>query len=433
MIRFFLIAWMLVLTTTARAEVTIQEVTSPGGIKAWLVEEPSIPFVALEIAFKGGAALDPADKQGASYLMTGLIEEGAGDLDARAFAKRQEELAASFGFDVFDETMTISARFLTENQDQALDLLRTALIDPRFDQDALDRVRAQILSIIASDAKDPGSIASRTFDEMAYGTHPYAATLEGTPETVAALTREDMFAAHQRLLVKENLFVGVVGDISAAELGPMLDRLLGDLPQGAEGTVPPVKMALEGGVTIVDLPTPQSVALFGHRGIDRDDPDFFPAFLLNSILGGRGLESRLTREVREKRGLTYGIGTYLISKEEANLVLGQVASANDRIAQAIDLVKVEWAKMAKDGVTAEELAAAKLYLTGAYPLRFDGNATIAGILVGMQRQGLPIDYIPSRNDKVNAVTLEDVNRVAAYLLQPDNLHFVVVGQPEGLN
>jgi len=433
MIRYILIVWVALLSTVTRADVPIQEITSPGGIKAWLVQEPSIPFVALEIAFKGGAALDPADKQGVSYLMTGLLEEGAGDLDAQAFAKRQEELAASFGFDVFDETMTVSARFLTENQDDVLGLLRTALLQPRFDQDALDRVRAQILSIIASDEKDPNTVASRTFDTMAFGDHPYAATLEGTVETVTALTRDDMVAAHQRLLVRENMFVGAVGDISPEQLGKVLDQLLGDLPQGVKGVVPEVEFALEGGVTVVDLPTPQSVALFGHTGIDRDDPDFFSAFLLNSILGGRGVQSRLTREVREERGLTYGIGTYLVSKEEANMVLGQVASANDRVAAAIEVVKDEWAKMAQDGVTQEELDAAKLYLTGAYPLRFDGNATIAGILVGMQRQDLPLDYIASRNDKVNAVTLEDVNRVAAYLLQPENLHFVVVGQPEGLN
>ncbi len=433
MIRSLLILWITVVSTVARADVPIQEVTSPGGIKAWLVQEPSIPFVALEIAFKGGAALDPASKQGVSYLMTGLIEEGAGDMDARAFAKRQEELAASFGFDVFDETMTISARFLTENQDEALELLRTALVEPRFDQDALDRVKAQILSIIASDEKDPNSVASRTFDSLAFGDHPYAAALEGTVETVTALTRDDMLVAHQRLLVRENLFVGAVGDITAQELGLVLDRLLGELPKGEKGIVPPVDYGLQGGVTVVDLPTPQSVALFGHSGIDRDDPDFFPAFLLNSILGGRGIESRLTREVREKRGLTYGIGTFLVSKEETNMLLGQVASANDRVAAAIDVVKDEWAKMAADGVTQEELDAAKLYLTGAYPLRFDGNATIANILVGMQRQDLPIDYIASRNDKVNAVSLADVNRVAAYLLQPENLHFVVVGQPEGLN
>ncbi len=433
MMRFLFILLISFSTLPARAEVPIQEITSPGGIKAWLVQESSIPFVALEVMFKGGATSDPADKRGASNLMTALIEEGAGNMDAQEFAKRQEALAASFGFDVFDETMTVSARFLSENKEEAIELLRTALTDPRFDQDAIDRVRSQVLSIIASDEKDPNSIASKTFDMLAFGDHPYAAPLNGTKETVSSLTQEDMFTAHSRLLTRSNMFVGAVGDISPQELGVLLDHLLGSLPEGEKHQIGDVDFDLKGGTTVVDLPTPQSVALFGHSGIDRDDPDFFAAYLLNSILGGRGVESRLTREVREKRGLTYGVGTFLISKEKSHIMMGQVASANDRIAQAIDVIKQEWEKMAQLGVTADELAAAKTFLTGAYPLRFDGNATIAGILVGMQRQDLPIDYIATRNDRVNAVTLEDVNRVAAQLLQPENLHFVVVGQPEGLN
>lgn len=432
MIRAILIGAFSLLALAAQAEMNIKQITSPGGIKVWLVEEPSIPFTALEIMFDGGATLDPEDKAGASNLMTALIEEGAGEMDAQAFTAAQEALAASFGFRVYDEIMTISARFLTENQDEALALLKTALLDPRFDQDALDRVRAQVLSGIASDEKDADALASRAFDELAYGDHPYARPLSGSVETVNSLTRADMFAARARLMTKSNLFVAAVGNISEQELGAKLDLLLGDLPQGAPIQTEPVEFGLPAGVTIVDLPTPQSVALFGHEGIARDDEDFFAAYLLNSILGGRGVESRLMREVREKRGLTYGIGTFLISKDAAHSVMGQVASANDRIAQAIDVIRDEWKAIAEQGVTAKELAATKTYLTGAYPLRFDGNATIAGILVGMQRQGLPVEYIATRNDRLNAVTLQEVNRVAAELFQPENLHFVVVGQPEGL-
>ncbi|MEO0356893.1 MAG: pitrilysin family protein [Pseudomonadota bacterium] len=421
----------LFLALPAQAEVAIQKVTSPGGIEAWLVEEPSIPFAALEIWFEGGAALDADDKRGAAYLMMGLLEEGSGDMDARAFATAQESLAASFGFDVYDETTVISAQFLTENRDASLALLKQALTTPRFDQVALDRVRAQVLSILASDAKDPDTIASRTFDELAFGDHPYAKALEGTPETVAALTRQDMVDAHERILTKDRMYVGAVGDITAAELGLILDDLFGDMPISQGGAVPETTFDLAGGVTVVDQPFPQSVALFGQAGIDRDDPDFFAAFILNHVLGAGGFESRLTQEVREERGLTYSIGTFLVGKEEANIYMGQMSSANDRIGQAIDVVKAEWAKAAEHGVTAEELDAAQTYLTGAYPLRFDGNAKIAGILAGMQRQDLPIDYIATRNDKVNAVTLADVNRVAGELLDPDTLHFVIVGQPEG--
>lgn len=431
MIRFILAFTLTIAALPARA-IEIQEVTSPGGIEAWLVQEESIPFVALEIVFDGGASLDLPGKRGATNLMMALLEEGSGDLDARSFQEAREALAASYGFDAYDDSVSVSAVFLTENRDEAVALLREALINPRFDQDAIDRVRAQVQSILRSDAQDPNSIAGATFDAAAFGDHPYGSSLDGTAETVANLTQDDLFAAHRNALVQGRVYVGAAGDISAEDLGILIDTLIGDLPMDGPALPDPVAFGLEGGTTVVDFETPQSVALFGHAGIERDDDDFFAAYLLNEILGGSGLESRLMREVREKRGLTYGIYTYLVPKDLTEMYLGQVASANSTIAEAIEVVRDEWAKMANEGVTATELEQAKTYLTGAYPLRFDGNADIAGILVGMQSVGLTPDYIANRNDFVNAVTLEDVNRVASELLDPDGLHFVVVGQPEGL-
>lgn len=427
----------LILTLTAafpaRAGVDITEVTSPGGITAWLVEEPSIPFMALEIRFRGGASLDAPGKRGAINLMTGLLEEGAADRDARAFAAEVESLAASYSFDVSADSLSVSARFLTENRDAAVELLRTALIEPRFDQDAVDRVREQVLASLRSDSQDPDEIARNTFAAMAYGDHPYASNYEGTLDSVAALTREDMIAAHKAVLAKDRIYVGAVGDITAEELGPLLDTLLGALPDTGAPQPGPADISFSGGITVVDFDTPQSVAVFGHSGIDQDDPDFFAARVLNQILGAGGFESRLMTEVREKRGLTYGVYSYLASRDHASVLLGQVASSNDRVAEAISVIRDEWQRAASEGVTQEEVDAAKTFITGAYPLNFDGNGPIARIMVGMQMLGLPIDYIPTRNDKVEAVTLEDVNRMAAELLQPENLRFVVVGKPEGLD
>jgi len=382
--------------------------------------------------FSGGAALDPPDKRGAAFMMTGLLEEGAGDLDSQAFAAKLEALSASFSFDVGDDTLSISVRVLTENRAEALALLKTALMQPRFDPDAVERVRQQVLSILASDAQDPTDTAQRVWAEQAFGDHAYGTAYQGTESSIAELTRADLLAAHQNLLVRDTLSVSAVGDITAEDLGPILDNLVGDLPAGSALETAPMKLDIPAGLTVVDIPTPQSVAFFGHKGIDRAHPDFFAAFILNTILGGRGIESRLTAEVREKRGLTYGISTVLISKDQANVMLGQVASANDRIGAAIEVIRDEWSKLARDGVTAEELQAAQTYLTGAYPLRFDGNSQIAQILVGMQRQGLALDYINTRNTKIAAVTLSEINHVAAQLLKPEALNFVVVGQPTGL-
>ncbi len=432
MIRFILSAVTALALALPAQAVEIKEVTSPGGLKAWLVEEPSIPFMALEIRFKGGASVDREGKRGAINLMTALIEEGAGDLDATEFAAARQALAASYGFDVYDDALTVSAQFLTENRDEALALLKLALTEPRFDDAAIERVRAQVQSIIASDLKDPGKIAAAAFDELAFGDHPYGSQLNGTAESVAALTRDDLVNAYRDTIALDRVYIGAVGDITAAELGPLLDDLLGGLPATGAELPGEADYLLTGGETVIPFDTPQSVALFGHEGIERDDPEFFAAYLLNQILGDSGLTSRLMEEVREKRGLTYGVYSFLATKDLAELYMGQVASANDRVAQAIEVIRAEWAKAASEGVTAEELEVAKTYLTGAYPLRFDGNAPIARILVGMQMDDLPISYIETRNAKVEAVTLEEVNSLAKRLLQPDGLHFVVVGQPEGL-
>ena len=422
----------LVAALPAQADVDIQEVKTPGGLTAWLVEDHSIPFAAIEIRFRGGASLDVPGKRGAINLMTATLEEGAADMDARAFARAGEALAASFGFDASSDEVSVSAQFLSENRDASIALLRAALLEPRFDEVAVERVRGQVLSIIRSDAKDPNDIAGETFRKLAYGDHPYASSINGTLESVAALTVEDMFEAHRNVLARDRIYIGASGDITPEQLATAIDDLLGDLPATGAPMPPRATVTIPPGVTVVDFPTPQSVALFGQGGIAQDDPDFFAALLLNQVLGAGGFESRLMEEVREKRGLTYGVYSYLAARDLAEVYMGQVRSANDRIAEAISVIRDEWAKAAADGVTAQELASAKTYVTGAYPLRFEGNGPISRILVGMQMLGLPIDYIATRNDKVNRVTLDDVKRVAGSLLDPEGLHFVVVGQPVGL-
>lgn len=425
-------AALLLLAAPVRAEIPIQEVTSPGGIKAWLVEDRNIPFAALEIRFKGGTSLEAPDKRGAVNLMTATLEEGAGAMDSLGFAQARDALAASFSFDAGTDSVGVSAKFLTENRDQAIDLLRAALVSPRFDQDAVDRVREQVLSNLRSNAKDPGKIASERFDALAFGDHPYGSSGEGTIATVTALTRDDVMAAYKAALARDRVFVAASGDITAEELGLILDRLLGDLPATGAPLPGAAPWLLPAGVTVVDFPTPQSTVLFGQQGIPRDDPDFFPAFVLNEVIGGGRFTARLMTEVREKRGLTYGIGTSIVNMDRADLILGQFSASNDKVAAAIRVVQAEWGRIVNEGVTPEELKATKTYLTGSYPLRFDGNGPIASILVGMQMDGMPIDYVTTRNAKVEAVTMDDIRRVAARLFKPEALQFVVVGQPEGM-
>lgn len=416
----------------ARAEVQIQTVTSPGGITAWLAESHDIPFTALEIRFRGGTSLDDPAHRGAVNLMTALIEEGAGDLDAQGFAAARDGLAASYSFSADADTVGVSAQFLTENRDKAVDLLHLALTKPRFDADAVERVRGQVLANLASNVQDPDHIAGDALSALAFGEHPYATSGDGTEESVTALTRADVLAAFKAAIARDRIYVAAAGDITPADLGRMLDRLFDGLP--AKGAPLPGRapLNLTGGVTVIDYPGPQSSVLFASAGIRRDDPDFFAATVLNEVLGGGGFSSRLMEEVREKRGLTYGISTALVGYDQAELLMGQARTGNEKTAQALQVIRDEYARIAKDGITDDELAKTKTYLTGSYPLRFDGNGANAAILVGMQMLGLPPDYPKTRNARIDAVTSADVARVAARLIKPDALRFVVVGQPAGV-
>ena len=351
MIRIFLAASLtLFAALPLRAAVEIQEVTTPGGLDAWLVEERSIPFLALELRFQGGASLDATSKRGATNLMTALLEEGAGDLDAQAFTVATEDLAAEFRFRVNDDALSVSAKVLTENRDAAMELLQTALTNPRFDDDAIERVRAQVLASIESDMTDPDSIAGRSFNTLAFGDHPYGTNSDGTMESVAALTRDDLVTAHRNVVAHDRIFISAVGDIGAEELATLLDTLLGDLPETGAPIPERVDYSLGGGITTVDFDTPQSVIVFGQSGMTRDDPDFIPAYVLVQILGGGGFSSRLMTEVREKRGLTYGIYAYLYPMDLSEMLLGSVSTVNARVSETIEVVEAEWARMAEEGV-----------------------------------------------------------------------------------
>jgi zinc protease len=423
---------MLAVAQPAQAAIEIVPVTSPGGIVAWLYADRTIPIVSLEASFRGGAVLDPEGAAGVTSLMMSLLEEGAGDLDATAFAEAREQIAARFGFEAGRDEVNVSAQFLSAGRDEAVELLRSALVAPRFDAEAVALARAQLVSRLTSQETSAGRIASRALHARAFPGHPYAVPADGTPETVAAIDAEALRAAHRAALVRDRLTIAVAGDITEAELGPMLDRLFGDLPEGGPPLPPVAVPATAGALAVIDLDIPQSLVMFGHAGITRDDPDFVPAFVMNHILGGGGFGSRLTDEIRERRGLSYGVGTSLATNDYGPLILGRFSTANARVAEAIAIVRAEWARMATEGVSAAELEAAQRYLTGAYPLRFDGYGRIANQLLGLQVAGLDLDYVNVRNELVAAVTTDDIARVARRLLDPDRLTFVVVGRPEGV-
>jgi zinc protease len=419
------------LAQQARA-LDIQDITTPGGITYWLVQEPSIPIVSVEIVFDGGYRLDPPDQTGVAQMVASLMDEGAGDLDAVAFAKAKGDLAARFGFSAGRDNFKISALMLAEEAEASVALLATALTAPRFDPQPIDRVRAQMLSSIAEGETNPSTVAQNAWYARAFPDHPYGRPVSGETETVTALTRADLVAAHDALLTRANATVSVVGAVDAETASALIDTLLSGVPQGTPHVLPETPDAPPPGTEVVSLPVPQSVAIFGHKGLPRDDPDFIPAYVMNYILGGGGFSSRLMEEVREKRGLAYGVYSYLSTMKGAALYLGSVQTANERMAESLDVVRGEWGRMGEKGLTEEDLQKAKQYLTGAFALQFDSNAKIADYLVFVQQEDLGIDYFDRRNGLVEAVTLEQVRAVADRLLKPDALSVVVVGQPAGL-
>lgn len=433
--RTLLLCLGLIWACTANAHAfTIQEVTSPGGIKAWLVEEHAIPLMAMNYSFKGGTELDPPGKEGVSEFLTGMMDEGAGDMLSAEFQKKRDALAFRMSFDAGSDFFEGSFETLTKNRDASADLLKLAITSPRFDTEPLERVRKQFLLNVSEKEQDPQSIAWQAWMQGILPGDPYSRRDEGTQASIAAITADDLHAAHRRIFSRDALQVAVVGDISAKELGPLLDKVFGDLPaKGPEpAKLPPATPAMGPKLQVIDRHMPQSVIVFGTEAIERDDPDFIPAYVMSEILGSGSLTSLLSEEIREKRGLTYGVSYSLNPMNRVGLYAGVLQTKNATAGEALDVARDVIRKYAEQGPTQQELDDAKTFLTGSYALRFSSNAAIASQLLGQQQQNLGIDYVQKRNALVNAVTLDQVKAQAKRLLHPDRLIVAVVGKPEGI-
>ncbi|WP_246148882.1 M16 family metallopeptidase [Skermanella pratensis] len=416
----------------ARA-IDIKRVVSPGGIEAWLVQDSKIPLLAIKFAFKGGVETDPAGKEGLANLASTLLDEGAGPHDSQEFQRRLADNSISISFTATMDGFYGGVETLVETQEEAFELARLALTEPRFDQEAVERMRSGVLAQIRREQGDPDFLARRALYETAFPDHPYGRRARGTAESVESIKRDDLRAFVRQRFAKDNLTVAVTGDISPEQLGPVLDRIFGGLPDKAAVKPPADTVPKGAGATVlVPRPLPQTVVLMSQPGVKRNDPDWFPATIVNYVLGGGSFSSRLMEEIREKRGLTYGVYSYLVPFQHAAMVMAGGSTANQNAGTMVDLMKEEWRRMQEQGVTQEELDNAKTYLTGSFPLQFTSSEAVADVLLQVQRDGLGIDYLDRRSDLINAVTLEDVKRVAGRLLDPAALLTVVVGRPEGI-
>jgi zinc protease len=421
-------ATMLLAPVPSQAATKIQHLISPGGIEAWFVQDATVPLIAMEYAFAGGASQDPPAKPGVGNMVASLIDEGSGDLDSKTFHERLDRRAIELSFSVTRDYFRGSLRMLKDNKDEAFDLLRLALTSSHLDGVDVERIRSQILSGLRRDTTNPNSLASRKFLEVAFGDHPYGRQATGTLESVPTVTVDDMRDYIRRVLAKDTLKVAVVGDVDPATLGKLLDQTFGTLPAKASLTlVPDVVAAQPPQRAYVPLDVPQTVITFGSPGVMRHDPNFMPAYVVNHILGGGGLSSRLYHEVREKRGLAYSVYGALLWMDHSSLFIGNTGTRADRAGETVEAIDKEIRRMAEEGPTQQELDEAKSYLKGSQMLQLDTSSKLAAGLLQYQLDKLPIDYLEKRNAIVDAVTLDDAKK-AAKRLWSQGLLTVIVGR-----
>ncbi|MEQ8734711.1 MAG: pitrilysin family protein [Rhodospirillaceae bacterium] len=427
------LAAALISFTPAAFAIDVEEVKTRDGMTAYLAEDSSNPLIAFSFEFRGGSSIDPDDKLGLSNMVAGLLDEGAGDLDSFAFQSQLQDMAIRLSFSASSDSFSGSLTTIKANADKAFELLILALTQPRFDEEPVERIRRQIQVGLARQAESPQQIARDTLFKSLFPNHPYGRPADGTPETVQAITADDLKSYTAQRFAKDRLIIGVAGDISPRQLRKRLDEVFGHLPDSlpTDWRVPETELTFAGTV-VVDKAVPQSTVYMAQPGLARTDPDWYAALIADYVLGGGSFASRLMDEVREKRGLAYGVNTSLVPYESAPMIMASVATRNDAVAESIAVIRDEWQKFKASGPTAEELDGAKKYLTGSWPLRFTSSDRIASILVAVQRDDLGKDFLDRRNDFIESVTLEDVRRVSAELYQPDQLSVIVVGQPEGL-
>jgi zinc protease len=417
--------------TPSLAATKIQHLISPGGIEAWFVQDATVPLIAMEYAFGGGAAQDPADKPGVANMVASLIDEGSGDLDSKTFHERLDRRAIELSFSSTRDYFRGSLRMLKDNKDEAFDLLHMALTSPHFDATDVERIRSQIISGLRRDTTNPNALAGRKFLEIAYGDHPYGRQASGTLESVPTITVADMKDYVRRVIAKDTLKIAVVGDVDPATLGKLLDQTFGGLPAKASLTpVPDIVAAKPPQRAFVPLDVPQTVISFGGPGIMRHDPNFMAAYVVNHIIGGGGLSSRLYHEVREKRGLAYSVYQTLLWMDHSALFIGNTGTRADRAGETLDAVEKEIRRMAEEGPTQQELDEAKSYLKGSQMLQLDTSSKLASGLLQYQLDRLPIDYLEKRNAIVDAVTLADAKAVAKRLWGQGLLTVIVGRAPQ---
>ncbi len=412
----------------------IQEVTSKGGIKAWLVEDHALPIINIKFAFKGaGAIQNSPDKQGLSQLLSNTMDEGAGDLTSQEFQKSLSDHSITLHFNSSRDDFGGYVKTLIRHKDKAFELLKLALNSPRFDSEPIERMRQANISRIRSSIGNPEWINARFFNDIAFEGHPYALNSGGTLTTLNNITVDDLKAHKESWLTKDRLIISVTGDIKKEELSKTLDDIFGALPAtGEKNKVKSFELKNTGKTFLYKKDIPQTIISSAMPSFGKNDPDYDALRVMNYIYGGGGFGSRLMEEAREKRGLTYGIYSSLLMQDNVRAITVSTSTKNESVAEMKEIIANEMTTLRNTEVTAQELKDAQSYITGSMPLSLTSTDKVSNILLNLQLDNRSIDYLDGYVDRINNVTISDIKNVANRVLNPEKLLTIMVGQPTDL-
>jgi zinc protease len=405
----------------------VKALAAAKGEEVWYVSDHTLPIIVMTVALPAGSAYDPPGKAGLANFAAQLLDEGAGNMRAGDFQTALSNRAIRLTITAERDYLIVTLVTLSGNAKDAFQLLGMALSHPRFDADAISRVRAQIAADLADQEDDPEVVAEKGFYQTFFGDHPYGHPIAGSSGSISAINAGDLHRFALGHWVSRGLKVAISGDVDRNTLPALLKSTFGSLPATAPRPLPVVSRSGKTGVSVLPMDVPQSNALFGVPGMLRSDPQYLAGFVANYILGGGGFASRLTNEVREKRGLTYDVSTSLESLRKSGFVVGQVATKRGSVKETVSVIRDALKEFAHDGPTDKELADAKTYLTGSFPLSFSSNLGTADQLNTFQQIGLDVNYVESRNALINALTLDQVKEAAKRLFDPSRLTVVVAG------
>lgn len=425
----WLILTLFLLSPMLLASPKIQYWQLDNGTDVYYVNAPELPMVDVRLVFDAGAARD-GDKPGLAQMTISLLDEGTGDKTTDEVANTFADVGAVYGSSSQRDMAVVSLRSLTEDKAlrQALAMFSQVVGQPSFPTQSFDRIKRQFMLSFQAENQSPQAIASRTFYENVFSSHPYRNMPAGNPESIEAISLADLRAFYQQYYVTNNAVVVIVGDINRQKADSVAQQVTSYLKRGKHAQKLPVVQPLSSPQTIVTpFPSSQTSILMGQIGMSRKDADYFPLYVGNHILGGGGLVSLLNDEIREKRGLSYGVSSYFSPMQQAGPFILGLKTRNDQAQQALDILKTTLSDFIRDGPTDEQLIAAKQNITGGFALRVDSNSKIAGYLAMIGFYKLPLNYLDNFNDKVDAVTVADIKDAFQRRIHPDKMLTVLVG------